>query len=248
MRRVVIALLTCLLAAAGTTAATPAGASAAPQTNLNPVGIDLCAQVAWNAGFRNNPLVTAIAVAMAESSCNPNAQGWNGPDGYYCYNGSWDRGLWQINDCWHPEVSNTCAYQSQCNANAAYTISSGGSSWSQWSTYNAGLHNQYISAAQQAVARLGGTNPPPTGVTGTILANPSLTIRSGPGTGYGYVGSAAYNSTVTITCYTFGEYVGGGYWPSSTWDRITTSTGVTGYAADTWINTQYDVKTMVGAC
>ncbi|SCF48429.1 hypothetical protein GA0070216_12676, partial [Micromonospora matsumotoense] len=27
-----------------------------------------------------------------------------------------------------------------------------------------------------------------------------------------------------------------------------TATGVTGYVADTWVNTTYDVKTMVGRC
>jgi len=36
---------------------------------------------------------------------------------------------------------------------------------------------------------------------------------------------------------------------STTWDRITDPyTGASGYAADTWISTQYDVKTMVGQC
>ncbi|MEU0555048.1 hypothetical protein [Dactylosporangium sp. NPDC006015] len=82
-----------------------------------------------------------------------------------------------------------------------------------------------------------------------MSTGPSLNIRSGPGTGYGSVGSAAYGAVVNITCYTFGEYVGGGYWPSSTWDRITNpATGATGYAADTWISTTYDVKTMVPQC
>lgn len=157
-------------------------------------------------------------------------------------------GLWQINNCYHPTVNDTCAYNAQCNANAAYSISSGGGNWQPWSTYNNGAYAGYLSAAQAAVARLGGTGDPPA-VTGTILANPSLNIRTGPGTTYGIAGSVAYGTTVRIACYTFGEYVSGGYWSSSTWDRITNpATGVTGYVADTWVNTTYDVKTMVGRC
>ncbi|MEV6796862.1 transglycosylase SLT domain-containing protein [Micromonospora rifamycinica] len=225
----------------------PAISAKASRVGVNAVGIDLCAQVAYAAGFRNNPLVTAVAVAMAESSCNPSAVGSNGPTAG-CPNGSLDRGLWQINNCYHPTVNDTCAYTAQCNANAAYSISSGGSNWQPWSTYNNGAYAGYLSAAQAAVARLGGGDPP-TGVTGTILANPSLNIRTGPGTTYGIAGSVGYGATVNISCYTFGEYVSGGYWPSSTWDRITNpATGVTGYVADTWVNTTYDVKTMVGRC
>ncbi|MEU7869994.1 hypothetical protein [Dactylosporangium sp. NPDC049140] len=92
----------------------------------------------------------------------------------------------------------------------------------------------------------GGGNPP---VTGTILASPYLNVRSGPHTTSGTAGYANYGDVVTISCYTFGDYVSGGYWPSSTWDRITDpATGASGYAADTWISTTYDVKTMVGQC
>ncbi|WP_328341528.1 hypothetical protein [Micromonospora sp. NBC_00421] len=225
----------------------PATGAKAGRVSLAATGIDLCAQVGYAAGFRNNPLVSAVAVAMAESSCNPSAVGTNGPTAG-CPSGSRDRGLWQINNCYHPTVTDTCAYNAQCNANAAYSISSGGSNWQPWSTYKNGAYAGYLSAAQAAVARLGGGDPP-AGVTGTILANPSLNIRTGPGTTYGVAGSVNYGATVNISCYTFGEYVSGGYWPSSTWDRITNpATGVTGYVADTWVDTAYDVKTMVGPC
>jgi hypothetical protein len=225
----------------------PATATAAPNNAVRvaSTGIDLCAQVAYAAGFRGSPLVTAVAVAMAESSCNPSAVGSNGPTAG-CPSGSLDRGLWQINSCYHADVNDTCAYNAQCNANAAYSISGGGSNWQPWSTYNNGAYTSYLSAAQAAVNRLGGGS---SGVTGVILASPSLTVRSGPGTGYTSVGHANSGDTVTIACYTFGEYVGGGYWPSSTWDMIGDPvTGATGYAADTWISTTYDVKTMVGHC
>jgi len=223
-------------------------ASGTVAVHLAAVGIDLCAQDGYNAGFRGSYLVTAVAVAMAESRCNPGAVGSNPGDGGHCPYGSLDRGLWQINSCWHPEVSEACAYDAQCNANAAYAISSGGTSWSQWSTYVAGTYLSYISSAQAAVNRLGTGNPPST-VPGTILASPSLNVRSGPGTGYGSVGQANYYDTVNISCWTTGDYVSGGYWPSSTWDRISDPvTGANGYAADTWISTTSDVKSMVGHC
>jgi Lysozyme like domain len=118
------------------------------------VGIDLCAEVARNAGFSGDPLVTAIAVAMAESSCDPDATNTNGPTAG-CPNGSVDRGLWQINSCYHSEVSAACAFDPQCNADAAYRISSGGSDWTQWSTYNSGAYRQYLDDAAAAVDRLG---------------------------------------------------------------------------------------------
>jgi uncharacterized protein YraI len=244
MPRLSRALLALALAGALTMAA-PIAANAAARVSAT--GIDLCAQDGYAAGFRGGSLVTAVAVAMAESSCNPSASAGN-PAGSGCPYGSIDRGLWQINSCWHPEVSDACAYNAQCNANAAYTISYSGTYWTPWSTYNNGAYAAYLSAAQAAVNRLGGTGGPST-VPGTILASPSLNVRAGPGTGYGSAGYATHGDVVNISCYTFGEYVSGGYWPSSTWDRITDPyTGASGYAADTWISTQYDVKTMVGQC
>jgi hypothetical protein len=106
-------------------------------------GVNLCAMVAYNANFRGAGLLTAVEVGMAESSCVPSATGDNGT--------SLDRGLWQINNYYHSEVSDACAYNAQCNADAAYRISSGGTSWSQWSTYNNGAYLNYASVAQTAI-------------------------------------------------------------------------------------------------
>jgi hypothetical protein len=55
--------------------------------------------------------------------------------------------LWQINSYWHPEVSDSCAYDCQCNANSALVISSYGSSWTQWTTFQTGAYVQYLSDA-----------------------------------------------------------------------------------------------------
>lgn len=121
----------------------------------------LCARVAAKAGFSYNHtvntsagsepiIVMAVAIALAESSCNPSAQGFNGPTSG-CPNGSVDRGLWQVNSCYHSEVSNACAYQAQCNADAAYNISGAGSDWSPWSTYGNGAYISQLPLARASV-------------------------------------------------------------------------------------------------
>jgi hypothetical protein len=71
----------------------------------------------------------ADAIANAESSRNTKARNVN-PDAHR----SVDRGWFQINSYWHPEVSDACAYNAFCSARAAYRISKGGTDWSQWAT------------------------------------------------------------------------------------------------------------------
>lgn len=84
----------------------------------------------------------AVAVAWAESRGDPRARGQNSD--------SYDRGLWQINSKWHPDVSDSCAYDAKCNAAQAKRISSNGNNWRPWATYNHGRHKQFLSAAQKA--------------------------------------------------------------------------------------------------
>jgi hypothetical protein len=107
------------------------------------------AQLGQNAGFSRDRLPTAIAVAIAESG------GWTGAK-LVNTDCSVDRGLWQINNLWHSEVSDAQAYDGQGNANAAYTISAHGASWGAWSTYNNGAYKNFLDRARQAVAQLGG--------------------------------------------------------------------------------------------
>lgn len=84
----------------------------------------------------------AVAVAWAESRGNPRARGQNSD--------SYDRGLWQINSKWHPDVSDSCAYDAKCNAAQAKRISSNGNNWSPWATYKHGRHKQYLRDAAKA--------------------------------------------------------------------------------------------------
>ena len=117
---------------------------------------DLCATVASRAGFSGDRLVTAVAVGMGESSCRPDTYLSNGPT-KGCPNGSTDRGLWQINSCWHPSVSKSCAYDAQCNANAAHRISAKGTNFKPWVAYTNGSYRNHLEAARAAVARLSRT-------------------------------------------------------------------------------------------
>ncbi|MFI9450804.1 FG-GAP-like repeat-containing protein [Amycolatopsis sp. NPDC052450] len=135
------------IAAAGALLAAGLGFAPAAQAAGD---IDLCVTVGRNAGFTGENFVTAVAVAMAESRCDPLARGVN--------EGSVDRGLWQINDFYHPEVSDACAYDAQCNANAAYRISESGNDWTQWATYNSGSYRQFLDEARAAI---GAPSPAP---------------------------------------------------------------------------------------
>ncbi len=135
--------------------AVPVPAMAASDTSTS-AAADLCASVASRAGFSGDRLVTAVAVGMGESSCRPDAQNANGPT-KGCPNGSVDRGLWQINSCWHPSVSKSCAYDAQCNADAAYRISAKGANFRPWVAYTNGSYRNHLNEARAAVGRLGRT-------------------------------------------------------------------------------------------
>ena len=132
--------------------AVPAPAMAASDASSSAAS-DLCATVASRAGFSGDKLVTAVAVGLGESSCRPDAYNSNGPT-KGCPNGSVDRGLWQINSCWHPSVSENCAYDAQCNANAAYRISAKGANFKPWVAYTNGRYKNYLNEARAAVSRL----------------------------------------------------------------------------------------------
>jgi hypothetical protein len=107
-------------------------------------------------------LVVAGAIAMAESSGSPTAVGRNGPT-RGCPNGSRDRGLWQINDCYHPSVSDACAFDSACNAQAMVSISNHGSNFQPWATFTGGAYRAHLGAAQGAFDAVcgGGDSPEP---------------------------------------------------------------------------------------
>ena len=101
------------------------------------------AQIAYQAGFRGAGLIYAVAVSLAEDgSGNPNATNTTGNTPP-----STDRGLWQINSYWHPEVTDAMAFDPLSAAQAAFRISNGGTDWSQWSTWPGAAGAELVRAA-----------------------------------------------------------------------------------------------------
>lgn len=127
------------------------------------MSIDDILTVATNAGFTGQDLTTAVAVALAESSGNPNALGDVGI-------GQGSFGLWQINSYWHPEYGPdfTTLYDPQTNANAAYQIYvKAGNSFSPWSTFKNGSYSQFVSSVTAAIAIFITQNPVESATIGT---------------------------------------------------------------------------------
>lgn len=86
------------------------------------------------AGGRRIAAPTAAAIALAESSGDPNSVGHNA-------NGSVDRGLWQINSV-HGSLSTTNVL---ANAKAAVKIYNE-SGWSPWTTFKTGAYQKHFSS------------------------------------------------------------------------------------------------------
>ena len=105
---------------------------------------------AVNAGFEGDGLITAVAIALAESggetgAYNPELQAGT-PVGQGSY------GLWQIYLKAHPEFSSWDLYDPQSNANAAFKVSRNGSTFEPWSTYNSDAYLKYMDRATAEVS------------------------------------------------------------------------------------------------
>jgi hypothetical protein len=145
----------------------------APHTTLTPAQIAQYAAAAGfrdGAGYQGKALTWAVAVALAESGGNPVAVNVNS-------NGSRDRGLWQINNKYHPEVSDAAAFDPASAAKAAYTISKAGTSWSPWAAFNNGAAGNQLGRASLATGGLSG------GAIGAPVSAPSSSdaLNSLPG-------------------------------------------------------------------
>jgi hypothetical protein len=95
------------------------------------------ARVAWQAGFRGEALVRAVAIAMAESGGNVGARC------VYCITNpatgqpypDHSHGLWQINILAHPQYDERQLEADPLyNAKAAFAVSGGGATFRPWST------------------------------------------------------------------------------------------------------------------
>lgn len=103
------------------------------------------ARYALDAGFQGEEAAIIVAIAWAESSGNIYACNYNPPTPH-CPKGSWDRGILQINDCWHPEVDDGCAFDPACAFCAARNIP-----FSAWVTYSNGMYLDHLENARAAV-------------------------------------------------------------------------------------------------
>lgn len=124
-----------------------------------------CARWATSAGFSNDGylaggLVTAIAVALAESGCTP-AACFDDTRHRACSESamrradSIDRGAWQLNSKAWRSISDRCAFSGPCAARAAYaTISAVGTFFARWTQYSTDAYAHYLWPAQRAVSGL----------------------------------------------------------------------------------------------
>ncbi len=146
----------------------------------------VAAKAAIGAGFPADQLVTAVAVAGAESGWNATAQHLNA-------NGSTDFGLFQVNSVHADLLASGDWRDPRANARMAYSVwqSSG---WAAWTTYGAGTYQAWVAAARTAVARAQGQLGPflpvsavtvvptactPAPATGAIVfpfANPGIAV------------------------------------------------------------------------
>jgi hypothetical protein len=109
------------------------------------------AQIAYYAqlaGFTGQDLITAVAIALAESSGNPNA--YNPETAAGTPQGEGSEGLWQIYLNANPQYIGANLYDPQTNASAAYSLYSAAGGFSPWATYNSGAYQAYLGAAGAA--------------------------------------------------------------------------------------------------
>jgi len=95
------------------------------------------------AGFTGQDVVTAVAVALAESSGRTDATNHNS-------DGSTDYGLWQINSV-HADLLKSGNWQTPLdNAKMAKSVHDNAGSWQPWSTFNSGAWLAYYGRAKVA--------------------------------------------------------------------------------------------------
>lgn len=124
---------------------------------MSVLSIEQIGTFAQNAGFTGDDLVTAVAVALAESGGDPNSLGDTNVG-----SGTGSFGLWQINADAHPEYGPNFSqlYDPQTNANAAYAVySAAGDSFSPWTTFKTGTYSGFVSSVEAGIATLLTQNP-----------------------------------------------------------------------------------------
>lgn len=158
-----------------------------------PQGALSAATAALASGLSETAATVAVAIAGAESTWRLDARGdlcggVAGPCANACQ-GYCSFGPWQINICAHASLMRSltssedpCVWSQWLadwdhSAQAAYEVSSHGTDWTPWTTYNTGAYRIYLSVAEQAVRQAaqgaGQTLPP---VPGPPLPVPSQAV------------------------------------------------------------------------
>ncbi len=144
------------------------------------------ASLARDAGFAGDDLVTAVAVALAESGGDPEAYNPETAAGTAPGRGSY--GLWQIYRAAHPDLDAVDLTDPPANARAAFQIYSAARGFRPWSTYLHGLHEQFMPTARDAVA-----NPAP--------------YAGGSVSGGGFMGFVAFVAAAAATWWLTSRYL-----------------------------------------
>ncbi|WP_206737003.1 transglycosylase SLT domain-containing protein [Streptomyces sp. GZWMJZ-114] len=141
--------------------------------------------MAYNAGWRGETLVTATAVALAESSGR-----------YWVVNSIGCVGLWQINVPVHikahPSWTTAAMKDPAQNASAAMTLYKAAKGWKPWEAYTTGAHLAQVGRARLAAAQI-------TGTTATAASS---------STGGGGVDQAAYEAITGSALDDLGGFLG----------------------------------------
>jgi hypothetical protein len=113
---------------------------------MSQVDIITIVRAAKAAGFKaGGGLAYALAVSFAEDTTHDDHAVYVNTDG------SRDRGLWQINDKYHPEVTDEEAFDPYKAAEAAWEISGHGANFGAWTTWGNGLAHQKMELAWLAI-------------------------------------------------------------------------------------------------
>lgn len=140
----------------------PGVAPPVSQGLLSPPAI---ADLARGAGFTGADIVTATAIALAESGGNPSATHLNS-------NGTIDYGLWQINSVHGSLLSSGDWRVPADNARMAHTIyAQAGNKFTPWSTFNSGAYKSKVAQAsdQSGAGSVGGLVGNVAGGVGNVL-------------------------------------------------------------------------------
>jgi hypothetical protein len=107
------------------------------------------AQLAINAGIPNGqPLYTSVCIALAESSgITDNYNDKN-------FDGSIDKGVWQINSIHNEKLPGRDRYDPNISAQLMAIISSNGTNWEPWTVYQTGVYMEHM---PKVMSELGGT-------------------------------------------------------------------------------------------